>query len=308
MQAQTMTQTQARTKAQPKTETQPVAKAQANAQPKPQPAVKARPKRKRRSPAIMNGWIPDQHGAWAMGFMPLLAGIILADKTWTLTLLALAWVGGFLLFGVFEKYLKSRFRVRYRPAVITYGAVTAAFGLPLLVLAPHLLWWALIYVPLVGYWAYNAWSRHERALSSRISTIISSVLIAPLATNVPNPEPWFSGATKPLAWLFAALLGVYFALTVPYVKTLIRERGQQSWLIGSITAHAIAVIAACVLAFNGWVSWLHAIVWFGLLVRAIAMPLGAQRRGKPWRPGVIGPLEIAISFAVLLTLPWSLTL
>lgn len=241
-----------------------------------------------------------------MGFMPLLAGIILADKTWLLVLLGLAWTGGFLLFNVGQKYLKSRFRVRYRPAVITYAAITAITGLPLLILAPHLLWWALLYIPLIGYWAYHAWSRDERELSSRVSTIIASVLITPVATNVVHPVAWFSGGVDEVAWLFAALLGMYFALTVPYVKTLIRERGEQSWLIGSIVAHAVGVAGVIVLATFGWVSWIHVVVWFGLLVRAIAMPVSAEKRGTPWRPGVIGPLEVAISFAVFLTLPWGL--
>lgn len=253
----------------------------------------------------MNGWVPDQHGSWPMGFMPLLAGIILADKTWLLALLGIAWTGGFLLFSVGEKYLKSRFRVRYRPAVITYATVTAASGLPLLVLAPHILWWAVLYVPLIGYWAYHAWSRDERDLSSRISTIIASVLIVPVATNLAHPTPWFSGDIDPLAWLFAALLGIYFVLTVPYVKTLIRERGETSWLVGSIVAHAISVIAMIVLAVIGWVSWVHVAVWVGVLARAVAMPLSAIKRGKPWRPAVIGPLEVAISIAVFLTLPWA---
>lgn len=256
----------------------------------------------------MNGWVPDQHGAWPMGFMPLIAGVVLADKTWTLLLLVLAWTFGFFLFNASEKWLKSRFRVRYRPAVITYAVLTALFGIPLIILAPHLLWWALLYVPIIAYWAYHVWTRDERALSSRVGTIFASSLIAPVAVNLSIVKPWFSGGVTNVAWLFAGLLGVYFMLTVPYVKTLIRERGSSAWLAGSFISHALAVGMVIGFAVVGWVSWLHVVVWFGLLARAVIMPLSARRRRKPWKPMVIGPLEVVISFCVLLTLPWSLTI
>src|SRR5690625_7821960 len=49
-------------------------------------------KRRRRSP----GWVPNQHGAWAMVIVPALAGVLLSGPSWRhVPLLGLWWVGYF---------------------------------------------------------------------------------------------------------------------------------------------------------------------------------------------------------------------
>lgn len=253
----------------------------------------------------MNGWIPDQHGAWPMALMPLTAGLIITTpKTPALTFLTLAWVSGFLLFSVSEKYIKSRFRPRYRPATITYAILAAAFTALTLLTAPNLFWWALLYVPLIGYWAFSVWRRKERDLAPRFSTIIAAALVIPVAVNTSSGAPWFAHFEK-RAWLMAGLLGAYFALTVPYVKTLIRERNNPTWLHGSIVGHVIATVIVWVFFALNLVPIWHALAWVLVCARAVMMPLIATHRGKPWRPAVVGTVETVLSLLVFAALPWA---
>lgn len=241
-----------------------------------------------------------------MALMPLAAGLIIATpKTPSHIFLALAWISGFLLFSVSEKYIKSRFRPRYRAAVITYGVVAAAFTGALLVTSPHLLWWSILFAPLVGYWFLSVRNRKERELASRFSTIAAAALVLPVAVNAPLLQPWFTHFDTQ-SWLMAGLLGTYFGLTVPYVKTLIRERGRAGWLWGSIIGHVVATAIAVTLALSGWISLWHGLAWVVVCVRAALMPWLAKTRNKPWRPAVVGVLETVLSLLVFATLPWTL--
>ena len=101
--------------------------------------------RRRSHNIVKNGWVTDQHGSWAMGFVPLILGLWSAPNlTWLHGMLCIAWTSGFFFFAVAEKWLKFRYKPRYRPALITYGAIAAIFSLILIIGAPHLLWWGLI--------------------------------------------------------------------------------------------------------------------------------------------------------------------
>lgn len=256
--------------------------------------------------AMKNGWVTDQHGSWAMGFAPLIFGLVLTQRHWLHLALVGAWTFGFFFFAVAEKWLKFRFKPRYRPALITYLILTAVFCLILLLGAPHLAWWGLVFAPLVALSFHRAWQKRERELTSRLVAIAAAALILPVAVNLPTKIPWFAeGGVGPHAWFFTALLSLYFATTVPLVKTLIRESGSKAWFIGSVTTHVVAFVIVVVLGWNGYVSWLHVVVWFALGVRAYVLPTIAQRRGKRFSPRQIGRLEILFSIAIFATLPFS---
>ena len=75
-----------------------------------------------------------------MGFVPLILGLWSAPAlTWLHGMLFIAWASGFFFFAVAEKWLKFRYKPRYLPALITYGAIAAVFSLILIIGAPHLL-------------------------------------------------------------------------------------------------------------------------------------------------------------------------
>src|SRR5690606_40170738 len=84
--------------------------------------------------------------------------------------------------------------------------------------------------------------RDERSLWSGISTTVGSSLMTLVAFAAGG------GTDFARAWLLAGVLAVYFAGTVLYVKTLIRERGSQPYYWLSVVTHGLATLALIPLA------------------------------------------------------------
>ena len=197
-----------------------------------------RPK-KRRRPA---GWIPDQHGAWAMITLPPLAGIVIGGPSWRHLPLLAAWWVAYFVFHSGSLWLKSRRRQRYRPPVLVYSAGAALAGLVTLAVDWHLIRWAPLFIVPLGVGLVASAIRDERSLWSGISTTVGSSLMTLVAFDAGG------GTDFPRAWLLAGILAVYFAGTVLYVKTLIRERGSQTYYWLSVGMHALATLALIPLA------------------------------------------------------------
>ena len=102
----------------------------------------------------------------------------------------------------------------------------------------------------------------------------------------------------PAAIAIAVQLTAYYAASVPYVKTIFRQRGNQRFLVISIVSHALGFAAALYFASLSWVSPLVAVAWLVTLARSIWFPWQARRRGKPWRPRAVGLTEVAISVLI----------
>lgn len=266
-------------------------------------------RRGKKSSLVRDGWVTDQHGSWPMGFVPLAVGLVVASQDNRLepahVLLVVAWTAGFFFFAVVEKYLKFRLKKRYRPATITYAVLVTVFSVILAIVKPHLLWWAIPFVPLVLVSFERAWAKRERELISRVVAILTAVLILAVADNLGTGHPFFeSGAVSNKAWLFTALVGAYFIGTVPLVKTLIRERGKQNWIIASVSYHAIVTVFMACLAAQSFTTWPHVIVWALATARAWFMPVYANKTGKPWKPAQVGGLEVVFTLLIVVTLPW----
>lgn len=235
-----------------------------------------RPRPGRRSP----GWVPNQHGAWAMLASPLLIGVLAGGASWAHVPLTAFWFAGYFAFFAASLWLKSRRRARYWPPARAYGVLAAALGLLTLLLEPGLMVWApLFLLPLgVGLWAASA--RRDRDLVSGVTTVVGSALMTVVAYAA-GP-----GDDITRAWLLALVQFLYFAGTVFYVKSAIRERHNPRFLQLSVAVHALAAVA---LAFVS--SWLF-LVFAALTVRAAVVP----RLG--WSPKRIGVVEIAATVAV----------
>ena len=53
------------------------------------------------------GWVPQQHGAWAMLASPLALGALASGLSWIHLPLAAFWVAGYFLFSASSMWLKS---------------------------------------------------------------------------------------------------------------------------------------------------------------------------------------------------------
>ncbi|WP_234423983.1 YwiC-like family protein [Intrasporangium calvum] len=210
------------------------------------------------------GWVPNQHGAWAMLASPLAVGGLAGGPAWVHLPLTGLWFVGYFAFFATSLWLKARRRPRYWPPVRAYGAATLLLGLATLALEPGLVVWAPVFLLPLGVGLAAAAARRERELLSGLATVVGSGLMTVVAYAAgPGPD-------LGRAWLLALTQFLYFAGTVFYVKSAIRERGHRRFLWESVAAHLVAT--GVVLAYSPWL----ALAFVVLTARAaVVPPLGA---------------------------------
>lgn len=241
---------------------------------------------RRRSP----GWVPNQHGAWAMLVLPLAVGALRAGPEAVHLWLLVAWLVAYLAFFATGLWLRSARKARYRPPVIAYAGAAGAVGLPLLVAEPELVRWGVVYAPLLvvslGYSARRA----ERALANDLVTIVAASLMAVVAYGVAHDDgAWLRGTATPTAWVLAAAVCAYLAGTAFYVKTMIRERGNPAMYRWSVGYHA--TVAAAFAVVPGVRVPAVAAFLAVMAVKAAVVP----RRWPRLRPAPIGAGEVVAS-------------
>lgn len=243
------------------------------------------------------GWVPKQHGAWAMMIVPFLLGLIKAFQAeavgWGHLTLFVFWMLGYFTFNSASGWLKAakRQRPKYVKPLLVYGVASGIFGLATLLfvgLSP--LPWVLVFLPLVLPSLWLAGNRKERATIGGLLTIAAASVMVPVARYLypSDTSDW------PLIAAAAVLVFAYFFGTVLFVKTNIRERGSRGYTIASIVYHAAIVALAVVLAALGLAGWWWTPILVAALVRAIVVP---PMRIKPLQLGII---EIVLSSAILL--------
>ncbi|MEU9097006.1 YwiC-like family protein [Streptomyces sp. NPDC048361] len=231
--------------------------------------------------------MPNQHGAWAMLAVPFLAGTFLGEPRWVHLPLFATWLLGYLAVYHAQQWLRltriSRNprapRRHVRPA-LCFGAAAAVCGLPVAALHPWLLLAAACAVPFVAVNSLYAYRNRERSLWNGLAAVVPACAMLPVALRL-GGGMWASGVAPALACL------LYFAGTVPYVKTMIRERNSRAYYRGSVAYHCVALVAAALL--DPWLA-----VPFALyLARAVGLP------GRGVRVGVVGAVEVVGSGVLL---------
>ncbi|MFJ2299412.1 YwiC-like family protein [Oerskovia paurometabola] len=285
-----------------------------------QPERRPTRRRRRRGP----GWVPDQHGAWAMLAVPLLVGIFLGGPAWVHVPLAVLWFVGYFAFFATGLWLKSRFKARWWPPVRAYGIATVVPAVAVLLVRPDLLAWVPLFLPLVAVSLWSSYRRSERSLLNDGATVLAACLMLPVAFAAgvdPVPGGWpgtawlggwpdaplpdgvtgVAGIGWPQVWALFVLVLAYFAGTILYVKTLIRERGERSYLVASVVYHlAAGVVASAALAAAGLVWWPAGVLFAGLTVRAVWVPRTAA---KPLQFGMGEVVASVLVAVVALVLP-----
>lgn len=239
--------------------------------------------------AVRTGWFPNQHGAWLITFVPILVGVILSGPSWLQLVLAASWGLAYLFFNAFTLALKAhphRWR-RYLPAALTYGILAAAGAITLIIIMPSLLYWGIPLAVLASLALWQTYRRNDRTLLARLSAIIASCLMLPIAVLL--------GADAVAAhhvWGAFSIMTLYFCGTVPYVKTMIRERDREAWLQGSLSYHSLLVPAAVIGGIFGSISWFATVVAIILFARSLFYPFYGTHRGRPLSPLVVGLSEL----------------
>ena len=249
---------------------------------------------------MRSGWIPNQHGAWAMLVVPFVFGAVLAGRAgtagWWLVPLFCFWMLGYFAFHDASLWLKAapRKRPTYVRPLLTYAAASAASGVATLLLGgwPVALW-ALPYLPLLLPALWLASRRKERATVGGALTVAAACLMT-LVTRFGDPRTLLApGSAWEYPTLVAASLFAYFFGTVLYVKTNIRERGSRRYLVASIGWHAAATLTTLALAATGHLAWWWPLFFAATTVRSAVVPR------LRWSAKKLGFVEVG--FTVFLT-------
>ena len=223
---------------------------------------------------------------------PLLVGVLASGTAWVQLPLAAFWFAGYFAFFATSLWLKASRRAKWFPPVRAYGLLSASLGVVVLVIEPGLARWAPLFVLPLGVGLFAAARRQDRALLAGVATTAGSALMTVVAYDA-GP-----GTDLARAWQLALVQFLYFAGTVFYVKTVIRERDNPAfhWLSGGYHALALVVVAAVFgLVENDGSAWPLLVVFALLLARAVVVP--------PYRPTPkqVGIAEVVATGAVATT-------
>jgi hypothetical protein len=293
-------------------------------------------------------WRPNQHGAWPMIVIPVIAGLFWGITLWdiipagsrgsglhgsggmwlTYLTVAVAWIVGYHAFFAGGLWLtgrrsgNARVTGEARRPTLVYGAVTLVAVIVSVLLQPHLLWWAVVFVPLTVIAVAEVNRGTPRSLIAGIAETVASAFILPVfaTVGIGSSEPVGSGVTLtrnlfssdvisavPAAvWAAAGWLALYQVGTVLYVKTMIRKRGEPAWVTASVVYHAVALVIVLVSVKTDRLAvlpWLLAVIVFAwCLWRAWAVPRDAASgaSGTTWTPKKVGMTEIPVTVGVAL--------
>ncbi len=249
------------------------------------------------------GWLPNQHGAWAMLVVPFAAGAILCWREDRLPAyvapMFATWVLGYFAFHAASGALKapaSR-RARWFPALTVYGLASLAAGLITLVeTGPAALWWLAVFAGPLAVALWLASRRNDRALTGGLLTVLLASLMV-LVVRFPDPSTMLGDPELGSVAIVAAAMFGYFGGTVLHVKAMIRKRGQLAWRNASVGWHTACTLGAAWLTFSGELHRGWPVFFLAATVRAWLLPAIAERRQV--RPLAIGLVEIAMSLALL---------
>ena len=245
--------------------------------------------------AAISVWLPKHYGAWAMLVAPVVTGGLLSGFAWHNVAIFLAWILAYLAYMAVRGATNGRRRNEYTVAVAVYSAATLALLAALLWWRPSLLWWAIPLGVLLGISLTMIVTGREHSAVNDAGLIGASALmtaVSATAGRLPQGLGWdgfFTAVQSVAPWLATAVLAGYFWGTIPYVKTMIRERGKTRWYVGSVVYHCALIVPAFLV--NGWVGAFS----IALAARAAAVP-------KLWpraKPKAIGIAEVAGTVAIV---------
>ena len=271
------------------------------------------------------GWVPAQEGAYAMALLPYWIGVIESSLRWIHWLVFALWICGYFAFNVGGIWLRSHRKDRYFKPLQIYGAITLILGIVCLLLAPPLLEWAIVFFPLIVIAVTESVRHRERSLLARTSTILATGVMTLVAYDIGTqfsrsfaPFSWLEHtATSNIEWVVsptgnlqgwswmlvvAWIVTSYYWSTIPYVRSLVRQRGSQVFLAFSVACHAVLTAVVVGFFILGWVTWWHLLVWVVLFARSLAVPLLQQRYAQLVTVSRVGFIEIAVAMLVLITL------
>jgi hypothetical protein len=229
--------------------------------------------------------IPREHGTWMMFFLPYLLGMFLSGPIWLHIPFMIGW---FFLFLSSTPLLtiirKPRLKNEMLPWVIKYSIISIIFILPVAWMYPIIFWGIFLFVPLFSINVYFIKKKNERSLWNDLSGIIIFSLGGVAACIIGQ-----GNVTKD-SLIVLILTTLYFMSSAFYVKSLIRERTNQSFQNKSHIYHGLLVLA----------PWIIGLPWLTISYLPSIFKDFITSRKKPIKPIVIGIVEIINGIVFLL--------
>lgn len=232
-----------------------------------------------------------------MATVPPIIGIVAGGPVWQHIPVAALWITGYCLYFTADNWLRARRRATYLPPVRFWALWVALFAAASLVAAGCLLRWAWLFIPLVLVTAWTSFRRESRSLLARSSEVIAAGLMTPVMWDLSYRADHGIASISALAsqgltqgitataqgsrvLLVTIAVIYYFWCTIPFVKSLVREKASRAYLATSIIAHALGLAGAFALFTLNHAGVLFAIVWAVLAIRCAIFTFVARRTSR----------------------------
>ncbi|OOF58151.1 YwiC-like family protein [Rodentibacter myodis] len=202
--------------------------------------------------------ISNQHGAMVMALLPFLYGMLLTKPVWAHLFLLTAWFSLYLMSYPFLNLFKGKNIATYRKWTMIYGVATFIFALPALFHHWQVLYFVLAMLPFVLLNIYYTKQKDERNLLNDLAGIAIFAIAGMAAYYFPDGT-----LDNKIGWV-AIYPSLFFIGTTLYVKSVMRERKNPTYLRLSIFFHSFvvayfALVGQFYLAFGFFIGWLRAI-------------------------------------------------
>ncbi len=218
----------------------------------------------------------NQHGAWAMVFMPLIIGMVAGGFHLSQLFYMAGWLMIFFMADHILHFIKRFKRKEYgylKAAALFFAAAALLFVYPLIT-EYQIIFFFMAMIPFGMVNARYAYIKKERALVNDVAAIII-FSIAGGGIAFLNLHTFTSGI------FFTMLISLlFFISTALFVKTMIREKKNRIFKIISFSYHTALFILMM------WWHWFLAIAFIFSLIRAVLL------YGRGWKMKRIGILEI----------------
>lgn len=186
----------------------------------------------------MKRYIPNQHGAWAMLAVPFLFGMFASEPRPVHLVLFICWLLAYLFTFMLLQWTRTGKKERYLGPLKLYAVLFVITGVWLAIWQPVLMGYGLLLLPLFAVNRQFARLNRERSIWNDMAAILqfSSVVFPAYYTG--GGEDWR------LASELFLISVLYFAGTVFYVKTMIREKNNPVYYAGSVVYHTVLLAAA----------------------------------------------------------------
>jgi hypothetical protein len=223
--------------------------------------------------------------------VPLLLGVAASRPDPWQVVLAAAAVAGYLASATWQAWMRARRRPSYLLSLRVYVGAFAVLAAALVIGHPPIVVAAVVVVPAAAFALVGARPGTRREIGDTLAQVLEALVLTPVAAYVSGD---FEPATVAV---YTAISAAYLVATVLVVRSVLRERGNVAFAVGSVGYHAALVVAAA-----AWLPPAYAVVAAGLTARAIALPLVQRRlaRGpRPMRPVHVGAVEAVAALAVV---------